>query len=610
MSMFNAVPSKFHENFICLNLLKGVLGVYLVRHIRFGLLSVLIAITLFYSLFSTRIEAQGGNTYYVSPTGSNSNPGTRDKPWATPGYASRQLKPGDTLIILGGRYTLSQYDDDIIIPPSGTANAWITIKGEEGNRPVLAGSENLVTAIDLSGKSYIKIENLEITSDNGALFRDGIEALGGPVNHVILKDLYIHHVDEFGINIADANDLQIINCSITYCGFGSIGGPEGQQGGWRNVVIRECYLAYAGHYYQGGPGPGPYDRPDGFGIEPSLGPIEISYCLVEHNRGDGIDSKAENTHVYNCIIANNFADGVKLWGDGSKIENCLIYGRGDGDTQTTPWSPIVISTEKKNARFEILSVTVDDFVGNNYLMHVQYDYPTTAVTLVVRNTIFCGRGPESPIFIAGSVKLTMEHNLFYMPNSAFVLVYGDETYDSSQIEQLGAGNIYGDPLFVSPAFGTQGDYHLQAGSPAIDAGTSNGVPDFDLDGGKRPVGSGYDIGAYEYGSTPGEVKPPLTTFPPSPSPTGGPSLSPTPTRGPTSEPQPSGKRSMLFGLVAAIVIIAILASVFLIKRGPTKQREISSVDERIRKLDEALREGRISEETYWELRRKYEKGKK
>jgi len=558
---------------------------------------------------TNRFTAQGGNIYYVSPDGSDSNPGTRDKPWATPGYASRQLKPGDTLIILGGRYSLSQYDDDIIIPPSGAPNAWIRIKGEEGNRPVLAGSENLITAIDLSGKSYIRIENLEITSDNGALFRDGIEALGGPVSHVILKDLYIHHVDEFGINIADANDLQIINCSITYCGFGSIGGPSGQQGGWRNVVIRGCYLAYAGHYYQGGLGPGPYDRPDGFGIEPSLGPIEISYTLVEHNRGDGIDSKAENTHIYNCIIANNFADGVKLWGDGSKIENCLIYGRGDGNTETTPWSPIVISSEKRNSRFEIISVTVDDFVGNNYLMHVQYDYPTTPTKLVVRNTIFCGRGPDSPIFIAGSVDLTMEHNLFYMPNSAFVLVYGDATYDSSQIRQLGVGNIYGDPLFVSPAFGTTGDYHLQPGSPAIDTGTSEGVPNFDLDGGRRPVGSGYDIGAYEYGSTPGEVKPPPTTFPPSPGPTGGPTQSPSPSSPPPETQPPGGAPTPIIGpAIAVVVIIAAVLGLFLVKK--SAKRETAEIDEMLKKLDEALKEGRISEETYRELKRKYERERK
>ncbi len=542
-----------------------------------SLLTITIVFSVYFFVFAASpVASQNSKIYYVSPTGNNSNPGTRDKPWATPGYACRQLKPGDTLIILGGKYHLSQYPDDILMPPSGTENAWVTIKGEEGNRPVLAGSENLLTAIDISGKSYIRIENLEITSDNGAQFRDGIEALGGPVNHIILKNLYIHHIDEMGINIGDANDLQIINCSITYCGFGSIGGPAGKHGGWRNVVIRHCYLAYAGHYYQGGPGPSIYERPDGFGIEPSTGPIEISYTVSEHNRGDGLDSKAENTHIYNCIVANNKCDGVKLWGSGSKVENTLIYGRGDGDTQTTPWSPIVISTEKSNAKFEIVSVTVDDFVGNNYIMHAQYDHPEIPITLTIKNSIFCGRGPDSPIFLSASVKLALENNLFYFPKSPFVLAYGDKTYDPSQISQLGSGNIYGNPLFVSPAFGTVGDYHLKPESPAIDVGAST-VPNFDLDGGKRPVGSGYDIGAYEYGSKPGEITPPPVSLPPSPtqtrpSPTVSPvSVTPSTPTSPTPSPAATVSSFPTLAVVVLVVVAAAAAIFFLKTRGEKYQ---------------------------------------
>ncbi len=109
-----------------------------------------------------------GRTFYVAPHGDNSNPGTREQPWATPGYGSRQLAPGDTLIILGGRYTLSEYDADIITPPSGTAQAWATIRGEEGNRPVLAGRDNLATAVNLAGAQYVRIQSLEITHDDQA----------------------------------------------------------------------------------------------------------------------------------------------------------------------------------------------------------------------------------------------------------------------------------------------------------------------------------------------------------------------------------------------------------------------------------------------------------
>ena len=43
------------------------------------------------------------------------------------------------------------------------------------------------------------------------------------------------------------------------------------------------------------------------------------------------------------------------------------------------------------------------------------------------------------------------------------------------------------------------DYRLQPGSPAIDAGTSEGAPRTDIEGNSRPCGAGVDIGAYEFG---------------------------------------------------------------------------------------------------------------
>ncbi len=58
---------------------------------------------------------------------------------------------------------------------------------------------------------------------------------------------------------------------------------------------------------------------------------------------------------------------------------------------------------------------------------------------------------------------------------------------------VGAHNYWGDPAFIDPG---AGDYHIGAGSTAIDAGVDAGVSD-DIDGDTRPVGGGYDIGADE-----------------------------------------------------------------------------------------------------------------
>jgi len=78
------------------------------------------------------------------------------------------------------------------------------------------------------------------------------------------------------------------------------------------------------------------------------------------------------------------------------------------------------------------------------------------------------------------------------------------TYSDIQGYYPGTGNINDDPLFVDPdgpdniPGNEDDDYHLTAGSPCIDTGTSSGAPATDLEGNPRPQGAGYDMGAYEF----------------------------------------------------------------------------------------------------------------
>jgi len=115
--------------------------------------------------------------------------------------------------------------------------------------------------------------------------------------------------------------------------------------------------------------------------------------------------------------------------------------------------------------------------------------------VTVRNTVFSGRGPENPIYIGATSTLIADHNLYYLPQNEIILVHGDVVYTCDNIGTIGEGNQCGDPRFVHQAWGEIGDYHLLADSPGRGTGTSNGMPNDDLEGKPRP--SLPDLGAYQ-----------------------------------------------------------------------------------------------------------------
>jgi len=112
------------------------------------------------------------------------------------------------------------------------------------------------------------------------------------------------------------------------------------------------------------------------------------------------------------------------------------------------------------------------------------------------------------------------------PDSAQIYDAGSPaavTYSNVQGGWPGTGNVNADPLFVDAA---NGDLHLQAGSPAMNAGdqtllpadaldldndgdTAEPIP-FDLDGNPRVFGGQVDMGAYEVQEI-GDATPPVIT---------------------------------------------------------------------------------------------------
>jgi parallel beta helix pectate lyase-like protein len=185
--------------------------------------------------------------------------------------------------------------------------------------------------------------------------------------------------------------------------------------------------------------------------------VEVSGCRVHDNGEEGIDVKyddAARVKIHHNVITGN--RGPEIYVDYSSTVD--VYANVVGGTREATKAGIGLAVEGYSESRLLSDIrVVDNLSTGNARGSLLIDADRFAGKNLLRNNVF-GDGPVD----AGP--FAADHN------------------------------FAGKPGFADPA---RGDYHLAARSAAVDAGSPEHAPGFDLDGVARPAGAGFDIGAYE-----------------------------------------------------------------------------------------------------------------
>jgi hypothetical protein len=159
-----------------------------------------------YAAASASADSLSDNTYYVSTSGNDSNPGTQAQPWRTIGKASSKIAAGDTLYIRGGIY-----QEAITFTKSGTQSAPIKILAYPDETPIIDGNNYKIpastwgTILEISG-NYVQISGLEVRYSNWM----GVILSGA---HDSASNLNVHHIRETGLLVSGDYGL-VENCRV------------------------------------------------------------------------------------------------------------------------------------------------------------------------------------------------------------------------------------------------------------------------------------------------------------------------------------------------------------------------------------------------------------
>ncbi len=460
--------------------------------------------------------------------------------------AISQAKPGDTIVVKAGNYDDNDPGVPLKITKSGTANAPITLLGE--NRPRL-GNIKFVDA------NYFILDGFEVAYQTTTSLFHGV--IVNNSKNITIRNMLIHHLTGSGVTAVKASDNLIVENSEIYEIIPHKNGTGAHCfiniDGAKNVTFRgnKChdYIGDGFHALKPSGGTGLFDR----GTTMIEGNIFFNSLAKAPCAENAIDLKAEAGEV---IIRSNIMYGFQpLTGEG-----CQLQASGDPvGTAITAHADsngtlIIESNEFYNMYAAVSNNDMDTTIRNNIFHDFKEGMPLWStskhigVILANSNTkIYHNTFVNIPFifheYAPGGQKVinNLFQNIAGKINKAIPGSYQSNAWFNVHSSQLvsGSKDVTSNPGIDLNPTNSLLDYSLAVNSPLIDRGQPglNVTTDFTNTPNIRVLNSPPDIGAFEYSDTSSAVMAVSFSLP-IPEPTDEPT--PEPTDEPTAEPTPEG----------------------------------------------------------------------
>ena len=420
-----------------------------------------------------------GATYHVSPSGSDDNPGTRQRPWKTLDKANGALQPGDTVFLASGQY------DGVIEPThSGREGAPITYRSGPSRAAIILGGKSRdgsLTCIRLKDREYTVIEGLRLIPRRGGWMKlDG-------ASHCVIQDCHMEKATGVYCPIecrgCHYNRYTHLTClrSVNLGEYGHVNGDMWNNFASSHNVFERIHISRAAH------------RP--FGLWHDCPHNVVRECVFDCRWGRNFEFfSTPRLLMERCVITNGFegsgsADGrAKLFVIDSIFRHNVIYRNYYG--------PLVISSYKWQTE-DPWKMTRSRLYHNTW--HRNHEYGFEMIDLgenpekhmvsgnVFQNNVFAGndRGGDGLALLLYSniaEDNLFQHNLLFGSKVADKTVRYDWafpgvsawkglTMTAEEANQKKPAqfteNIDADPLFLDPQ---SDDYRCQATSPCVDTG--------------------------------------------------------------------------------------------------------------------------------------------
>ena len=439
------------------------------------------------------VEEFEGTTYYVSSEGDDTNNGTSEEsPWHTASHAFLQLSPNERILFRRGD-TFGGIDRNL---NNRTGGPMIIGAYGEGDKPIVSSetmhiltirnTENLrimdlhlipqstgLEAVSVQESSNILVMGLEIEQTvSRTIYQDESDLMG-------VFDCDIHDFGVLGMFSGDSRRLSFVGNSLNNL-FGAVQPEHGMriQGGEKQFIAHNSFtrlddtktaLTIRGDgqqhvmVYQN-----KFDRILGVNPQNAQTVAAISHVTIEgnyigHNEahlGNEFEPSinAINIEATHIAIRNNVIDGYRNAINVSHDDNGTVSGIVDIYHNTFHWRPVTV-------------------------------YSGDFGRLVNVNDVF---------------EVTVKNNLVTADDINTIEIINNDT-DSENIVSEGnlltTSDVYQSTLPSSAAHqnGIQ-NYSLAENAIAIDAATEDVPVFFDANGSIRPMGSAYDLGAFEFSS--------------------------------------------------------------------------------------------------------------